>query len=140
MGRTARDKVEQLLKQAEAGELLQQIRADRGLSLASVGEEVGCSANYLSEIERGLKVPSDVLLRKLSRFYEIEEAPLYGAYGKVPLTAFEELENNIPLQKTLLEIGRNKSLTEEKKHVLYDKMYRLYQEFLKDSENEGGGE
>ncbi|SFH22668.1 Helix-turn-helix [Desulfotomaculum arcticum] len=135
MAISARDKAEQLLRQAEAGELLQEKRAEKGCSLAQVGEIVGCSPTYLSEIERGLKLPSDILISKLARFYEMDETELFHKYRKIPLPAIEELEKNTALQKTLLEINKNKNLTEEQKHKLYDKLYDIYKDFV----NKGGG-
>ena len=126
MSISARDKIEQLTRQAEAGEYLHKKRDKKGVSLANVAENVGCSPSYLSEIERGLKLPGDVLISRIARYYDIDEPDLFRRYGKVPLSAIEEVENNPVLQKTLLEISRNKDLTEEKKQDYYDKIHKIY--------------
>ncbi|BAF60343.1 predicted transcriptional regulator [Pelotomaculum thermopropionicum SI] len=129
-GITAKEKAEQLLRQAEAGEYLLQLRSKKGVSLAQLGEKVGVSANYLSEIERGLKVPSDLLIRELAGYYGTDENIIFKKYGKTPLAAIEEVNDNPTLQKTLTEIRRNKKLTDDQKQELYDKVYELYQEFI----------
>lgn len=48
------------------GAYLKQLRRDRRLTLASLSEQINCTASYLSQIERGLKEPSLTMLRKLS--------------------------------------------------------------------------
>ena len=139
MSISARDKAQQLLKQAEAGEYLQKKRNDLGFSLMHVGEIVGCSPSYLSELERGLKLPSDILISKFARFYKIDESDLFGRYGKVPLSAIEEVEKYPGLQKTLLEINRDKGLSEEEKHAFYDKIYKFYIQMHNERMDEKGG-
>lgn len=131
MAISAREKAEKLLIQAEAGEYLQDKRKKSGHSLAQVGEVIGCSPTYLSEIERGLKLPSDVLISRLARFYGIEETSLFHKYRKVPLPAIQEVEKYPGLQQTLLEINKNKDLTEEEKHAFYDRVFKLYLETIK---------
>jgi transcriptional regulator with XRE-family HTH domain len=119
------EKVKQLIRQAETGDFLIKARNEMGLSLDKVGERLGVSKNTLSVLERGLKVPSDRLLRQISDFYGIEEPVLFGMLGKVPLTAREELENNNTLQRILYEIGKS-PLTEKQKSEVYDAMYKLF--------------
>ena len=51
------------------GTRLKELRIDSGLTLAEVGKEIGCTASFLSQIERGLKEPSLTMLRKLSNLF-----------------------------------------------------------------------
>ncbi len=124
------EKEKQLLRQSQAGDYLLDLRNEKGLSLAKVCKILEISANYLSEIERGLKVPSDHLIRQLADFYDIDEASLFERFGKVPLTVREALENSKSLRKTISEISSSKKLTEEQKQELYDELYRLYKKVL----------
>ena len=48
------------------GMRLKKLRLDKGYTLAKLSQEIGCTASFLSQIERGLKEPSLVMLRKLS--------------------------------------------------------------------------
>jgi len=49
---------------------LASIRTERGLTLTSVSIATGVSAPHLSEIERGLRLPSFLETRRLETFYE----------------------------------------------------------------------
>lgn len=119
------EKIKQLIRQAETGDFLIKVRNEMGLSLDKVGERLGVSKNTLSVLERGLKVPSDRLIRQISDFYGIEEPVLFGMLGKVPLTAREELENNNTLQRILYDIGKS-SLADEQKTAVYNAMYKHF--------------
>lgn len=48
------------------GARLKQLRLKNGYTLTRLSEEIGCTASFLSQIERGLKEPSLAMLRKLS--------------------------------------------------------------------------
>lgn len=127
----------QLLKQFDAGQHLRQLRGKR--TLATVCNELGVSTAYLSDIERG-KMPSDRMMGVLAKFYEIDEDELFKLWGKVPILAKDEIENNPTLQRTLREISRNTKLTDTKKEELYDEIYKTYLRFAKklEQETEGG--
>jgi len=60
-------------------------------------------------------MPSDRFMGILCKFYDIDEDELFKLWGKVPMLAKDEIENNATLQKTLREISRNTKLTDEKK-------------------------
>ena len=130
--KTIEERTQDAVNQVLAGAFLLKLRHDKDLALAQVCEHVSCSVNYLSEIERGKKLPSDYLIRELADFYEISEADLFQQFGKVPLTAREELESNPTLQRTLLEIRKKTKLTEDQKQRLYDHIYQLYRDFMDD--------
>ena len=54
----------------EIDESMAAIRCARGLTLTQVSIATGVSAPHLSEIERGLRLPSFVERRRLEVFYE----------------------------------------------------------------------
>jgi XRE family transcriptional regulator, regulator of sulfur utilization len=49
------------------GRRLRSLRSDRGLKLRAVAATAGISLQYLSEVERGLKLPSLDVLDRLAR-------------------------------------------------------------------------
>lgn len=51
------------------GARLKQLRLKNGYTLTKLSEEIGCTASFLSQIERGLKEPSLAMLRKLSNSF-----------------------------------------------------------------------
>ena len=129
----------QLLRQFDSGQYLKQLRGKR--TLAALGKELAISSAYLSDIERG-KMPSDRFIGLIADFYEIDEDELFKLWGKVPMLAKDEIQNNTTLQRTLREISRNSKLTDEKKEELYDEIYKTYLRFAKklEQENEDGRE
>lgn len=53
------------------GEYLKSIRKKEKITLSSLSSDIGCTASYLSQIERGLREPSLPMLRKLSESLNI---------------------------------------------------------------------
>lgn len=66
------------------GQRLYQAREEAGLSQRDLAFP-GCSAAYISRIERGERIPSLQVMRELARRTGISEAQL--AYGREPLDA-----------------------------------------------------
>jgi len=101
------------------GKYLFELRLQNRLSLAKVSIHVGINPMALSEIERGVRIPNDKLLRNIANFFNVDENILFNLVGKVPLGAKEELEQSPVLQKTLLEIKKVKHVQETKGRALY---------------------
>jgi transcriptional regulator with XRE-family HTH domain len=56
----------------ELGKRLKTLRNERGLTLVQLGEQVGLSASHLSQIERGVAMPSLVSLAVIARTLDVE--------------------------------------------------------------------
>jgi len=70
---------------------LKEIRKSKGLTLEKLGKEVNLSANYLSQIERGLANPSVAVLKRITKVLGIQYMSLAegeedppGAFQAVP--------------------------------------------------------
>jgi len=124
------ERMAQLAIQVEAGSYLLELRREKDLSLAKVTKLTDISSNYLSEIERGLKAPSDTVIRELAKVYEADENEIFEKYHKIPLSVKEALNNSQVLRRTLAEIEQNKKLTEEQKIEIYTELYRLYKKYV----------
>lgn len=118
----------------DAGLYLEDKRKKKGITSAEAAEKLGISRTYLSEIENGRKLPSDKLIQDLADFYGISEVDLFQRLGKVPLAAREELLRSQKLQRTLTAIGRDKRLSDEDKEKLFDNIFKMYSEFIKEVE------
>lgn len=132
-----RNQQEKLIGQAKAGAYLKQLRSDLGLSLADLGTKLNVSAAYLSNIEQGVKTMSDIFIRQISEYYDINEDLIYELLGRPLLSAREELEDSPELQQLLAHIRKNKQLSDDKKEELIHKMRRLYVEFISEIETDG---
>lgn len=124
------DKRDELLRSLELGQYLLSLRSERNVSLAKIGAVLEVSANYLSEIERGRKTPSDSLIRGLANYFQIDEDILYKKLGRVPLGAMEELHESEELQSVLSEIKKNPKIKEGDKEKLYKQLRLLYNDLI----------
>jgi len=58
---------------------LRLVRAQRRMMLRDVAQGVGLSLSYLSELERGMKKPSSMMLNKLAEYYDVTPISLIDA-------------------------------------------------------------
>lgn len=65
------------------GDKVRALRKDQGLSLEDLGHSLDLSFTYLSEIERGERVPSLQALQKISSFFNIPVSLLIGTPAKL---------------------------------------------------------
>ncbi len=124
------DRAQQILRMVQTGEFLKELRTARGLSMKEACEQLSLSTTYLSELERGLKTPSDLLIRELAEFYGINENIIFDKLGKVPLSVIEELKSNENLKNMIVSIRSNPKLTDERKYEIYESLYRVYRTML----------
>jgi transcriptional regulator with XRE-family HTH domain len=57
---------------SEFGEKLIDLRTDRGLSVKEACQRVGIPQSRLSELERGVRIPTPGQITQLENFYETE--------------------------------------------------------------------
>jgi transcriptional regulator with XRE-family HTH domain len=123
-------RAEQLLKMVRTGDYLKELRTAKGYSLKDACDRLSLSTTYLSEIERGLKAPSDYLIRELAEFYGINENTLFDMLGKVPLAIIEELKSNANLKELILTVRNQKDLSDERKYEIYENLFRVYRSMI----------
>lgn len=123
---------EQAIRLVETGVFLQEVRKKRGLTVVDAAKMLEISRSYLSEIEHGRKMPSDILIEKLEDFYGLPETELFALLGKVPLKAREEILRSKTLQRTLHQIGKDKRLSEDDRERIYNDIERMYRELLQE--------
>ncbi len=63
------------------GSYLRQLRKTNNFTLVQLSEEIGCTASFLSQIERGQKEPSLATLRKLSEVLNVAISALLLSDG-----------------------------------------------------------
>jgi transcriptional regulator with XRE-family HTH domain len=67
------------------GESLRELRQKRGLTLRTLSDAAGMSLAYLSDLERGLKVPSLTTLVRLGVALNCKLTKLLAAFDKTDL-------------------------------------------------------
>jgi transcriptional regulator with XRE-family HTH domain len=123
------DTREQFIRQFDTGDYLAKVRTEKKIRLTDAARALGISPPYLKEIEKGLKLPSDMLIRSIADYYEIPEDELFRRLGKIPLLAREQFNEMPNLQKLLSDV-RKRNVSEGDKESLIDEITELYKRFL----------
>ncbi|WP_051348645.1 helix-turn-helix domain-containing protein [Peribacillus kribbensis] len=110
------------------GSLVRDRRKEMGITLHDLASQADISYNYISELERGKKVPSDEFVDKLAHFLEIPGEALFSTLGRTPVTVRKEYAQSNNLRSLLSEIMANDELTREEKDQIYLKMLELYKD------------
>ena len=63
---------------SEFGAKLINLRTEHGLSVKEACQKVGIPQSRLSELERGVRIPTDGQILQLEKFYETESDELAG--------------------------------------------------------------
>jgi len=107
---------------------LKQIRKSKGLTLRQVEKISGISNSYLSQLERGLRIPSIDTLIRLAKAYEMDITELILSYRESPdIDLFSsvkkvlesiDLKNDVKLRKLFTDL----TATAIKLAMTYDKL------------------
>src|SRR5947209_5010577 len=77
---------------SQLGAHLKKLRADRGLSLADVADQLDFDASYLFRLESGAsRKPHPDYLHRLAHFYGVLVEDLYALAGYTPAAELPEL-------------------------------------------------
>lgn len=89
----------------EVGRRIKEIRLSRGLTQQAFAASLGIVQGFLSDVERGKKLPSDTLLIALCHLYEINEEWLFTGAGDISrkLMDQEEVERIVASRTALLK-------------------------------------
>jgi transcriptional regulator with XRE-family HTH domain len=114
------------------GEIIRQQRELAELSMRQFAELAGISNPYLSQIERGLRAPSQAVLDQIARTLKVSSNALYEQAGFAPPSAEPEAGG------VLEAIARDPRLTARQRAALRE----IYQAFVTNSPRvraRGGG-
>lgn len=75
--RSLEEKLKESTHLISFGHHIHHIRTQRGLILADVAKELDISINYLSELERGKKSPSDSTVVSIAEYYQVSVLSLF---------------------------------------------------------------
>jgi len=113
----------------QAVALLLYKRTEKNLSLRQAGKLLGVSANFLGELEKGNKIPSDYLIYKLSELYGLSQDILFNGFNKNPILGgiYEEVKDSKRFKELIREIAISK-VNEDTRQLLYDNIFDIYRE------------
>ena len=105
---------------AHIGDIIRRQRELRRLSVRSFAEIVGISNPYLSQIERGLRAPSDRVIEAMARSLDMTADDLHALAGRPPL-------HEAAPSAVEAAIEDDAALTPRARRVLLDVYYALVQ-------------
>lgn len=108
------------------GEFIRRQRQLAQLSIRRLAEMCGISNPYLSQIERGLRTPSSLILQSLAQGLRVSAETLYAQAGILDPQEVEE-------DDVVRAIMRDPSLSLRQREILID----MYRSFRKVNESEG---
>lgn len=113
----------------EQGKKLKILRNSLGYTLSFVAKKLGITTNYLSLIERGQRKPSEVIMYKMSKFYELNPMEIFSFYGTVPTEQIEKIISCPSLIKIVSTLSTDDRFTEEEKDeiskILQEEVFKL---------------
>lgn len=116
---------------AHAGEQIKKLRLAKKNSIYTVAKSIHISGNYLSEIERGVKEPSDVVLCSIAEYYDIERSELFALYDRVAPEEAHLLAQSPHLRKVITQLSADEQLTDGEKEFLSKEFQKLYEKMVK---------
>ncbi len=117
---------------SEAGSKIREYREKKEYPLKYVAKKIGVSLNYISLIERGLRVPCDNILYKLSEVLEVNVVEIFSLYNKVPPTYL----NGKSLFEIVCRIEKDDKLDEKDRESIFDMISKQYEDLVKEKESE----
>ena len=127
------DKHHQLIRQYDTGQYLLSLRTQNGFTQPIVSKALGISPSYLSEIEKGVRMPSDELIEELATYYGISENDLFQRYGKLPILVSQEIREHPYLQDALGELRRLRKkgkISDEQSDKLLREITTIYKKHI----------
>lgn len=111
------------------GNRLRRIRTSMGLTMYEMSDRVEISENFVSAIERDIKVPKgEDIIARLAAAYQLEVPHTFGQFMVVPLRIREEMRDNDILMETLYNISNDETLSDQDKKDLYTKFAEQYKQ------------
>lgn len=94
------ENMNELTQKNSTGEILRLLRISHDLTISSLSEKTKISKSYITEIEKGVKTPSDKIIKNYSIGLKIPESTLNYLLK-------EYSQEHLPYQKLLLIILKN---------------------------------
>jgi transcriptional regulator with XRE-family HTH domain len=76
------------------GEILRNLRLQRGLGIKKLSPDLGISSSHLSRLENGLAQPSDPLVSRVANYFEYNETALLLSASRIPPEIMRQLQVN----------------------------------------------
>lgn len=113
--------------------MLRYKRITSNITIKELGIVLGVAPEFLSEMEKGNKIPSDYLIYSLSDYFNMSEDILFEGFNKTPIFGdyYYKIKDREKL-KNLIDRVALSELSEDSKQLLYDNVFEahLRREFI----------
>lgn len=115
----------------KTGEKLRELRTKKGESVHKVARAIHISGNYLSELERGLKEPSDIVLESLVNYYNADLSEIFSLYNRIAPAEANLLLKNPSLRKIVTQMSIDERIGTEEVESFAREMHKFYENLTK---------
>lgn len=90
------------MREYSFGEYLKSIRKSKGMTLTELGEKIGLTHSYISQIERGVKgTPSLETVKKITKALDVDYYEFLVSSGILPIDIELEIKETLNAKKEL---------------------------------------
>jgi transcriptional regulator with XRE-family HTH domain len=107
--------------------MLRYKRLANNLTIKELGSLLRVSPDFLSEIEKGNKIPSDYLIYSLADFFGISHDILFTGFNKTPIFGdyYYKLKDRQKFKELIYRVTTS-DVNEDSRQLLYDNIFEAY--------------
>jgi transcriptional regulator with XRE-family HTH domain len=107
--------------------MLRYKRIVNNLTIKDLGKYLEVSPDFLSEMEKGNKMPSDYLIYNLAKVLDISSEVLFNGFNKTPIFGdyYSKVKNRRSFKERLYEVIIS-DINEDSKQLLFDNVFEAY--------------
>lgn len=120
-------------KEYKFGKHIKRMRNDRNASLHDVASKTGVSANYISELEKGIKKnPSDEVIHGLADYFDVSSTELFEMLGVIPSSVRHQYTSNSMFKEIINDLGKMSTYPTKDREEVYTKILRILADKLEE--------
>lgn len=102
-------------------------RIENNLKIEELGRLLSVSSDFLRQMERGNKIPSDYLIYSLADFFGIPEDVLFNGFNKTPIFGdyYNKVKDRKRFKERIYEVTTS-DINEDSRQLLYDNIFEAY--------------
>lgn len=109
------------------GEYIFKLRMDKGVTMEEASRRIGVSKQYISYLERSMKIPSDPIIYEIANYYNVGPEVLFGLLRKIPDVILHQMHIRDECRDAIEYIASMPPLTKEENQLFFQKLQELYQ-------------
>jgi Helix-turn-helix. len=112
------------------GEAIKSIRKSRSIPMDIVADQIDISKQYVSYLERGMKEPSDIVVERIAKYYNIEPQVLFNLLHRIPDKAIKDGFKHKAFEELVLLMARHPIHTVKEKEKFIMEVNEIYKKYI----------